>query len=472
MVNGKVSMMEKQNLGHIYTVSGLTREIKALLEDSYPFIWITGEISNYALPSSGHSYFSLKDAGAVIRCVMFRNQRKRLQFNPENGMKITGMGRVSLYEPRGSYQLIFEHLAPDGAGALQIRFEQLKKQLSREGLFDEEHKRKLPFLPSKISIITSPTGAVIRDIIHVAARRFPGVHLEVVPVKVQGEGAEHEIKHAIEVVNCMESVEGMESVKKSDVIIIARGGGSLEDMAAFNSETVARAVFNSDIPVISAVGHETDFTICDFVADLRAPTPSAAAEMVIPEKKILENTIHSMENTLCTALQRRMDQFRRHAQDLKARLKNPIILIQDMHLKLDDLEQRLTNQITWNMNSRHEKLKWLINALHSGNPQKKLSSLRDDTEQLSMRLNMAMDGMLKQFGAALFAVHSKLEALGPAAVLDRGYSISRRCHDNKIIRTASETDSGEMVEIILAKGKLICQVEETVRCPSLKMPSL
>lgn len=448
-------MTEKQDLGHIYTVSGLTREIKELLEESYPFVWITGEISNYALPSSGHSYFSLKDDNAVISCVMFRNQRKRLQFNPENGMKITGLGRLSLYEPRGSYQIILEHMAPDGVGALQVRFDQLKKQLSREGLFDEKHKQELPFLPSKVSIVTSPTGAVIQDIIHVATRRFPGIHLEVVPVKVQGKDSEHEIKHAIEAVNRMETMEG------SDLIIIARGGGSLEDLAAFNSETVARAVFASHIPVVSAVGHETDFTICDFVADVRVPTPSSAAEVALPEKRILANTVGGMENALCTALYRRMDQLRQHLQDLHARLKNPVIMIQEMHLKRDDLEQRLINVMAWNMSGRHEKLKWLVNALHTAGPQKKMPTLRDDTEQLNIRLSMAMAGLLQQFKTSLCAAHAKLEALSPMAVLDRGYCISRRCRDNKIIQTVSETNLGDDVEIILSKGIMFCEVEET-----------
>ncbi|MFC1896679.1 exodeoxyribonuclease VII large subunit, partial [Thermodesulfobacteriota bacterium] len=255
----------------LYTVSELTRAIRSLLEEALPFVWLRGEISNFHVPISGHFYFTLKDAGAQIRSVMFRGQNRSLKFQPEDGLAVIALGRISVYEPQGIYQIIVEFMEPEGVGALQVAFEQLKARLGQEGLFGPEHKRPLPFLPRKISVMTSPTGAVIHDFIKVIDRRFPSVHIEVVPVRVQGEGSEEEMVQALNTVNMCGD---------SDVIVLARGGGSLEDLQAFNSESVARAVFKSCIPVVSAVGHETDFTIADFTADVRAPTPSAAAEIV------------------------------------------------------------------------------------------------------------------------------------------------------------------------------------------------
>ncbi len=278
---------KKQNI--IYTVSDFTKELKTLFEEMYSFIWITGEISNLIIPRSGHVYFSLKDSHCIISCVMFRTQNKRLKFNFENGMQITGMARLSIYEPRGSYQLIFEYVELKGAGSSQTAFEQLKKNLFNKGFFDEKNKKPIPSLPSKISIITSPTGAVVKDIINISQRRFENIFLEIVPVKVQGKDAEYEIVKAFENVNMF---------SKSDVIILARGGGSLEDLSAFNSEKVAMAVYASKIPVISGIGHETDYTICDFTADLRAPTPSAAAELAVPEKKDLKKNIDLLRTNL------------------------------------------------------------------------------------------------------------------------------------------------------------------------------
>ncbi len=260
--------LDPHNPRRVYAVSELTSKVKGLLEEKFSFIWITGEISNFRVPASGHYYFLLKDEKSRINALMFRPQIQNLTFEPGDGMQIIGLGRLSVYSPQGTYQIILEYIEPKGVGALRIAFEQLKKHLFKEGLFDEQYKKSLPFLPKKISIVTSPTGAVVHDIIHIVDRRFPNVHIEIVPAKVQGEGAEDEIISGINLVNTRND---------TDVAIIARGGGSLEDLNAFNSEAVARAIFASEIPVISAVGHETDFTIADFVSDLRAPTPSAAA---------------------------------------------------------------------------------------------------------------------------------------------------------------------------------------------------
>ena len=259
----------------IYSVTKLTQEIKFLLEERYEIVWITGEVSNLRIPSSGHAYFTLKDSKAQIAAVMFRGQLRQLKFDLDDGATIVAMARVSVYEPRGTYQIILEYIEPKGVGALQIAFQQLKHRLADEGLFEADHKKPLPFLPQKIGVITSASGAAVQDILKVIHRRFDTMAVDIYAVHVQGAQAAMEIARALETANRQND---------ADVLILARGGGSMEDLAAFNSETVARAIYTSDIPVVSAVGHETDFTIADFVADLRAPTPSAAAELVVPVK--------------------------------------------------------------------------------------------------------------------------------------------------------------------------------------------
>ncbi|GAB6146240.1 exodeoxyribonuclease VII large subunit [Desulfocicer niacini] len=436
----------------IYTVSGLTRQLKQLIESTYPFVWLTGEISNLSVPASGHCYFSLKDDSALISGVMFRNQLKRLDFKPQNGMRITGMGRLSLYEPRGSYQIIFEHMAPEGAGLLHVRFELLKKQLGQEGLFDASHKRPLPFLPSKISIITSPTGAVIRDIIHVSHRRFPSVHLEIVPVKVQGDGADAQICRAIQTVN---------ERATSQLIIVARGGGSLEDLAPFNAESVARAVFASTIPVISAVGHETDFTICDFVADLRAPTPSAAAELALPEKTKLVRDILGFENALVSGLDRSLIRLKTRLNDLNSRLKSPRARMDDLRMRLSDLDQRLTGQMAGKLDMHRQRIMWCTKALSAASPARRIVENKETCGFLTRQLVRAMVARLVTARAGIHEQHSKLGALSPLAVLNRGYSITRTCGpEQKIITDSTTTKNGDSVEVLLSRGRLICQVEK------------
>ncbi|MDD3992112.1 MAG: exodeoxyribonuclease VII large subunit, partial [Desulfobacteraceae bacterium] len=283
---------------NVLSVSQLTLNIKQLLEEKFEFIWITGEISNYRVPASGHAYFTLKDAAAQIAAVMFRGVRHTLRFEPRDGLSVIGLGRVSVYPPRGSYQIILEYLEPAGAGALQQAFEALKARLAAEGLFDETRKRPLPLLPRKIAVVTSATGAVFHDICRVALRRFPNLAIQLVPAAVQGAAAMEAVVHAIDLANRHGS---------ADLIIVARGGGSLEDLQAFNSESVARAIAGSRLPVVSAVGHETDFTIADFVADLRVPTPSAAAEIVVPLKTELIARIRHLLDLLSGRLRSRLD---------------------------------------------------------------------------------------------------------------------------------------------------------------------
>lgn len=399
--------MAEKNIGHIYTVSKLTRDIKSLLEETFPFIWITGEISNYAVPGSGHSYFTLKDQQAAISAVMFKNQKRNLKFEPENGMKIMGLARLSLYEPRGSYQIIFEHLEPEGTGSIQVAFEQLKKKLYDKGLFDEKHKKPIPFLPSKISIITSSTGAAVRDIINVAQRRFSNCQLDIIPVKVQGDGSENDICDAIHLVN---------QYHDSDLIILARGGGSLEDLSAFNSELVATEIFNSDIPIITGVGHETDYTIADFVADLRAPTPSAAAELALPNKKKLIQKIADLQKTLNTSLQKKLLLFHQKVLYLTSRLKSPEIIIYDLRFRLEDYGSRLTVMMKHYM-------------------------------QLMKIKHLNFD--------------AKLHALNPKSILKRGYCIARFVSDKKVITDSRNVKKNNLIEIILSKGQLITKVEKT-----------
>ena len=400
-------IMAEKNTGHIYTVSKLTRKIKSLLEEAFPFIWVTGEISNYAVPGSGHSYFTLKDPQAAISAVMFKNQKRNLKFEPENGMNIIGLARLSLYEPRGSYQIIFEHLEPKGAGSMQVAFEQLKKKLSDKGLFDEKYKKPIPFLPSQISIITSGTGAAVRDIINVAQRRFSNCPLDIIPVNVQGNGSENEICDAITLVN---------QYQESDLIILARGGGSLEDLAAFNSEIVATAIFDSHIPIITGVGHETDYTIADFVADLRAPTPSAAAELALPDKKNLVQRIFDLQKNLNTSLNRKVVLLNQTVLYLISRLKSPETIVYDFRFRLEDDEARLTNMMTHYM-------------------------------QL-MRINH-------------LRLDAKLQALNPKEILKRGYSIARFVSDKKVITDSGDVKEKDQIEVILSKGRLMTRVEKT-----------
>lgn len=443
--------MPDQETTRIYSVSVLTRKIKALLEDRFPFVWVTGEISNCATPASGHSYFSLKDDQAVIRGVMFKNQKRNLKFSLENGLTIVGLARLSVYEPQGAYQLIFEHMVPEGAGALQKAFEQLKKKLADEGLFDPVHKKTVPLLPGKVSVITSGTGAAVRDILQISLRRFPGCCLEIVPVSVQGNMAIHEIVYAIETVN---------NLAQSDVIILARGGGSLEDLAAFNSEEVARAVFGSRIPVITGIGHETDFTIADFVADVRAPTPSAAAELALPEKKQLKRQLFDMHEDLNAVVTRQLTFYHQKLDDLHNRLKRPDQIAAQFRQTLISHCRRMAQALQRRIFHDREKLRWITQALPGGAPdvrnlEKQLTALNRQLD-LCMRHHMkAKQNRVEQAGAAL-------SALNPNSVLNRGYSIARILPDRKVLLDAGMVNVQDSVEIILARGRVLTRVEKTI----------
>lgn len=434
----------------IYSVSELTAEIRALLEKTYPFVWVSGEISNIRIPASGHFYFTLKDPDAQIQALMFRGQNRNLEFLPEDGMLVTGFGRLSVYPPRGSYQIILEYLEPSGAGALQAAFEQLKRRLSEEGLFDERHKKPIPYLPAGVAVISSATGAVVHDIIRVVHRRFPNMPVAVIPASVQGEGAEAEIIAALGLLNRQ---------KVADVAILARGGGSLEDLAAFNSEGVARAIFASEIPVISAVGHETDYTIADFTADLRAPTPSAAAELAVPVKQDVSYTLQALTRRLHARMSRQVAESRHHAEKLARRLVHPSRRIDDLKLRLDDDHARLVNAACRIIRDRRERLAWRRDRLLALPLCSRIQALRDSLAHVCGRLRAAAAGLHRQKRTRLETLCARLHALSPAAVLERGYSITRTLPDRRILSDAGRTEAGKKVEVILAKGHLTCRIE-------------
>ncbi|MFP4572470.1 MAG: exodeoxyribonuclease VII large subunit [Desulfobacterales bacterium] len=434
----------------IYSVSELTSEIKELLEQSYPFIWISGEISNIRMPASGHFYFTLKDSSSQIQAVMFKGQNRNLKFVPEDGMTVTGFGRISVYSPRGSYQIILEYLEPSGAGALQAAFEQLKKKLAGEGLFDDKYKKKIPFLPSRIAVISSATGAVVHDIIRVILRRFPNMQIVIIPAAVQGESAASQIVAALSLA---------ELHAHADVAIVARGGGSLEDLAAFNSEEVARAVFAAEIPVISAVGHETDYTITDFVADLRAPTPSAAAELAVPVKQDVYYTLQAFARRMHGRFSRRVSDERRVVEKLVRRLVHPKRRIDDLRIRIDDDAARLLNAMQRLAARRRERLVWRGQRLFTAPIRDRINALHDKHLHLYTRLKSAAGAVLQQKRVALESVYGRMYALSPAAVLDRGYSITRSLPGKIVLTDTAEAEIGKKVEVILSKGSLKCRIE-------------
>lgn len=434
----------------IYSVSELTTKIKNLIEDSFPFVWIRGEISNFRMPGSGHCYFTLKDESSQIAAVMFRAQQRQIKFVLEDGLSIIGLGRLSVYEPRGSYQIILEYVEPAGVGALQIAFEKLKRRLADEGYFDERHKKQIPYLPGKISIITSPSGAVVHDIITVVSRRFPNVQLEIVPVKVQGAGAEDDIVAALRLVNVRSD---------SEVIILARGGGSLEDLQAFNSEPVAMAVFASRIPVVSAVGHETDVTIADFIADLRAPTPSAAAEMVVPEKSELLRRRRELEQTLRSRMKRLLEKLNQNLNEMKRRLADPRRRVQELWLRIDDFYSRLNRLATLSIRRDKERLWGLMRRFHSKSPRALLHTMNSTLDMNKYNLLTNIKIILKQKRSTLSEWSIKLESLNPLAILRRGYSVTRSLPDRRVVTHPDQVNLDQQVEVLIADGLLLCNVK-------------
>ena len=438
----------------IWTVSELNRAAGELLEEAFPRVWIEGEISNWKVYGSGHAYFSLKDDGGQIAAVLFRAAAKNFRFEPRDGLAALAAGRVSIYGPRGQFQLIVEELEPRGKGALQLAFEQLKDKLQKEGLFEAGRKRPLPVLPRTVGVVTSPAGAVIRDILNVLGRRFANVRVLINPVRVQGEGAAAEIAAAITELNRRGDV---------DVLIVGRGGGSMEDLWAFNEEVVARAIAASAVPVVSAVGHETDFTIADFVADLRAPTPSAAAELVVESKAALESRVAALARQVRAACNVRLQRARHRLDALAVRrmINDGRRRLRDLAQAVDGLEDALRRAGAGNVATRRRSLERLGDALAHLSPRARWALL-------GARLGNAGEHLAAAAARSVEARHNRvarlsgtLDALSPLGVLGRGYSICRRLPLLEIVKDAAAVQAGAEVEVLLHRGALRCMVRES-----------
>ena len=444
------------------TVSELTASIRGELEKRFASVWVEGEISNFHAPSSGHWYFTLKDEFAQMRAACYRSSNQRIRFRPEDGLQVRARGRVSVYEPKGEYQLIVEALEPVGAGALQLAFEQTKARLQAEGLFAAELKRAIPFFPRRIGVVTSPTGAVIRDIINVISRRTRSVHVLFAPARVQGEGAAQEIVRAIKFLNDHHARALRDGSHDSgiDVMIVGRGGGSIEDLWAFNEEAVARAIRNSAIPVISAVGHETDFTIADFAADLRAPTPSAAAELVAAHEEQLCSQLESLIGNLMRSIRFRISAERSRVQQLaysrgfdevRGQLRTAMTAT-------DDAEYRLQTSIAARLQSALRRLDAAAHALTPSHLRERVATGRARFDALCHARDAALTARMERAGQQLSLAAAGLDALSPLRVLERGYAIAQDANGS-IVREAKTVSAGDALRLRLWKGTLDCRVE-------------
>ena len=446
----------------IWTVSELNDGINSLLSEHYGFLWVEGEVSNLRRPASGHIYFTLKDEKSQIRAVLFRapyggkafGRTPQGGFDLEDGMHIACRARLTVYSPRGEYQLIVERVEPQGLGALQKAYEQLKARLQSEGLFDTAHKKEIPYLPGRIGVITSPTGAVIRDILHVTARRFPGVHLVIAPVRVQGSEAPDEIIAALKAMNARTDI---------DVIILARGGGSFEDLHPFNTEAVARALFASAIPVISAIGHETDVTISDFVADLRAPTPSAAAELSVPLRTDLLATLSSLSQRLSILQHQAIEDRRQEVADLARRLKDPRQTLADRRLRLGYALDRMQSLAVQVMTGRHHRIEQLSSRLHHAAPTARIRENRLLVEQWRKNMTAVMNHAMERGKDRLLSRQDALNTLNPLAVLQRGYSLTTALPEGWIVREAATVAPGQAVRVRLARGAFQARIIEVYK---------
>jgi exodeoxyribonuclease VII large subunit len=414
----------------VLSVSELTRRLQEVLEDRFPAVWVEGEISNFRLYGSGHAYFTLKDADSQIRAVLFRNRGRRIKFEPADGLHVMAFGSIEVYPQRGEYQMVIELLEPKGLGALQLAFEQLKARLQAEGLFDQARKRELPRFPRKIGIVTSPSGAAIRDMLRVIGRRFGELHIVIAPCRVQGEGASEEIVQGLRDLNALGGV---------DVIIVGRGGGSLEDLWAFNEEIVARAIAGSKVPVVSAVGHEVDFTIADFVADLRAPTPSAAAELVVREKQAVVDSLGQ--------LRARLERFA--ARPLR-----------DLERRVDELTARLRREMRNELGRAHHRVVLATRALRASDPVARVARDRHRLENLQARMITSLNRRRDRARYAVQTAVGRLDSLSPLAVLGRGYSLTRT-PAGEVVHSPAQVQAGDAIRVLLHRGSLDARVTDT-----------
>lgn len=434
----------------IFTITRLNQTVRQLLEREMGHIWLTGEISNFSQPSSGHWYFTLKDDRSQVRCAMFRNSQRGVTVRPQNGQQILVRAVITLYEPRGDYQLIVESMHPAGDGLLQQRFEQLKQQLSAEGLFDTLHKKPLPSPARQVGVITSSTGAALHDILNILKRRDPGLPVVIYPTQVQGEEAPMQIVRAIEMAN---------QRAECDVLIVGRGGGSLEDLWSFNDERVARAIFNSLIPIVSAVGHEVDITIADFVADLRAPTPSAAAELVSRNQLELLRQLQSQQQRMEIAMDYYLVQRNRRFTTMLHRLQqqHPQLRLERQNNALLKLERRLEESVSQHLRRSTLRLERFQNRLELKRPDKRISLYQQHLQQLVFQLQHATDRQLNKVKQRFGVACSRLETVSPLATLARGYSVTRTS-DNRLLKKSSQVKPGDTLHTRLEDGWVESQV--------------
>ncbi len=430
-------------------VSELLRDVRSLLEQGFPRLWVEGEISNFSRPRSGHWYFTLKDERAQLRCAMFRNDNRRLNFIPEDGMQVVVRGRLTLYEARGDFQLVAEHLEEAGDGALRRAFDALKRRLMAEGLFDEDRKRSLPTLPQRIGVLTSPTGAALHDILNVLRRRFPAIPVRLYPIPVQGVGAAEEIARMVELAGRRGDC---------DVLILARGGGSLEDLWAFNEECVARAIAACPIPVVTGIGHQVDFTIADFCADLRAPTPSAAAERVVPDAREWLARLERLESRLQRTIRQRLSEENGRLRHLRARLRHPRELLRQRQQRCDELEQRLRIAMAHELGRHRHQYHALGQRLQTLAPRREIDAARLRLSNLSTRLIHGQRRRLQSQRERLQTLARTLDAVSPLATLGRGFAILE-APEGRVIRSIEQAQEGQTIRARLQDGRLHCRIE-------------
>lgn len=447
---------QTQTTTKIWSVSGLTRHIRLALENQFRSLIVEGELSNFKRSVPGHLYFQLKDKQAQIRGIMFRQAARMLKFEPTDGLEVVVKGHLAVYEPRGEYQIQVISMEPKGVGSLQLAYEQLKEKLEKEGLFAKEHKQKIPLLPKKIGIVTSPTGAVIHDMLNVHSRRCPTVPLLLFPANVQGDQA---------VPSLVEGIEYFNELKKHqdiDVLIIGRGGGSIEDLWAFNDEQLARSIFKSRIPIISAVGHETDFTIADFVSDLRAPTPSAAMELAVPKLQDLLATLDYHHQRLEAGINRYLQSKQEFISSMSQRLRSPEFIIHQHIQRLDDLSSRLTLQYDLNYQELKHHWKELLNQLISFNPKQSIQTHRSQLEWLLEKLHRNLEAQISQKQNTLVQKMTMLDSLSPLSVMKRGYGVVTNSSQTPIYSIAS-IEIGDRVNVQLQDGTFEAIVDQKMR---------
>jgi len=439
---------------HIYTVSELNGSIRSLLENRFPYLSVTGEISNLRKPYSGHIYFTLKDDQGQIKAVLFKMQQRYLEQQPTDGQAVICRGRLSVYEPRGDYQLIIDHIDFHGAGNLQIAFEQLKKKLAAEGLFAEETKKSLPALPRHITLITSPRGAAVHDFIRIATRRFPKIKLAVYPVAVQGDQAAAEIIRALKHLN---------AEMETDIIVLCRGGGSIEDLQPFNDEQLARSIYDSILPVVSAVGHEIDFTIADFVSDLRAPTPSAAAELLLPDAAVLSDRIKILRDRLIRLTRQQLDRARDRLTLQQQKIGDFSAPLAHLYLRVDQESVSLIRSMETILRIHQEQISAIQLRLERQNPNTRLQFSIDRLTALRSRLIRAGNQIITSNAQLLQQQVSLLEVVSPHATLARGYAIVRKKKGLEVVTDSNNIKPGEQAEILLHRGRVDVTVKNCSR---------